>query len=88
MQQDRRTILSLVALGRITPAEAERLLIVWNETREGVLVFIACIVLALFSQIKMQQDLRALLHFAYAMLAGDWLRHVLTVLTCFTGGLQ
>ena len=34
MQTDRRTILALVASGRITPAEAERLLAHANEGRE------------------------------------------------------
>jgi len=43
MQTDRRSILHLVALGRITPAEAERLLIAWNEGREVVWGLIACI---------------------------------------------
>ncbi|MGD0631379.1 MAG: hypothetical protein ABR987_18780 [Terracidiphilus sp.] len=85
MHTDRRTILSLVAHGRITPAEAERLLIVWNETREGALVFTACIVLA---QINVQEGLSTLMRFARTLLAGDSLHHALTLLTRFTGGLQ
>jgi hypothetical protein len=88
MQTDRRAILSLLALGRINAAEAERLLIVWNEQREGVLVFIGCIVLVLLAQFKVQPGLSSLLHFAHALLAGDWLHHALTLLTRFTGGLQ
>jgi uncharacterized protein YjiS (DUF1127 family) len=36
METDRRMILRLAAMGRITPMEAERLLIAWNEGRETV----------------------------------------------------
>ena len=42
MQNDRRAILSLVAVGRITPGEAERLLAAWNEGREVLWVFVVC----------------------------------------------
>ncbi|MGO9337130.1 MAG: hypothetical protein ACLPY1_06445 [Terracidiphilus sp.] len=88
MQRDRRAILSLVAHGRITAAEAERLLILWNEAREGALIFTACIVLVLLTQFNLQQGLSTLMHFAHNLLAGDALHHALTLLTRFTGGLQ
>jgi hypothetical protein len=42
MNTDRRAILSLIAMGRITPREAERLLAVWSE-RDEVIVRIAVI---------------------------------------------
>ncbi|HXR40289.1 MAG TPA: hypothetical protein VN776_14410 [Terracidiphilus sp.] len=70
MQTDHRTILSLVALGRITPAEAERLLIAWNEGREWAWIFIACIAAALLAQLNPQQGLSALLRIAHALLPG------------------
>jgi hypothetical protein len=47
MQTDRRTILSLVASGRITSAEAERLLVLSNERTETILALAACLVAAL-----------------------------------------
>jgi hypothetical protein len=34
MQRERQAILSLVALGRITPRDAERMLAAWNAGRE------------------------------------------------------
>jgi hypothetical protein len=34
MNTDRRVILALIAMGRITPAEAERLLAAWDESFE------------------------------------------------------
>ena len=36
MNTDRRAILSLVAMGRITPREAERLLAVWPESEDAL----------------------------------------------------
>jgi hypothetical protein len=36
MNTDRRAILSLVAMGRITPREAERLLAVWPDGEDAV----------------------------------------------------
>jgi hypothetical protein len=47
MKRERQIILSLVALGRITPAEAERLLAAWNAGREELLVLAACLVIGL-----------------------------------------
>jgi hypothetical protein len=43
MTHERRAILSLVAMGRITAAEAERLMIVWQDAREWVWIAAACI---------------------------------------------
>ena len=44
MKKERQAILSLVAMGRITPWEAERLLAAWNSAREEVWVIGACVV--------------------------------------------
>jgi hypothetical protein len=43
MREERRTILSLVATGRVTPAEAERLLAVTTEGREERWMVAACL---------------------------------------------
>jgi hypothetical protein len=43
MTYERRAILSLVAMGRITAAEAERLIAAWQDTREFVWIAAACI---------------------------------------------
>ena len=47
MRNDPGAILSLVALGRITPREAERLLALWRDGDETILQVALC--LALFS---------------------------------------
>jgi len=87
MHKDRRAILSLVALGRITPAEAERLLIAWNEGRDGVWVFTACIFLALLAQLNPRQLLPGLAHAAHALLPGLTPHHALAVVTHLLGGV-
>ena len=42
MKQERKQILEMVIAGRMTPLEAERLLLVWNEERESRWIFSAC----------------------------------------------
>jgi hypothetical protein len=88
MRNDRRTILSLVALGRITPGEAERLLIAWNEGREGLWIFVACIAAALLAQVNPQQGVEALKHIAHALLPGGSLHHAVALVTRLWGGMQ
>ncbi len=44
MGRERQAILSLIALGRITPREAERLLAAWNSGREELLILGTCAV--------------------------------------------
>jgi hypothetical protein len=46
MSIDRRTILSLIAMGRITPREAERLLAMWPEEDEFILRAAVCLSVA------------------------------------------
>lgn len=47
MRNTRRGILSLMAAGRITPSEAERLLAAWNAGREWMWAAFACAALGL-----------------------------------------
>ena len=43
MHRERQAILSLIALGKITPREAERLLAAWNAGREEFWVIGVCV---------------------------------------------
>jgi len=52
MSRDRRTILQLVALGRLSPGEAERLLLAWNEGRETAWMIAGCVALALIAALE------------------------------------
>ena len=87
MQSDRRAILSLVALDRITPAEAERLLIAWNEGREEHWIFAVCISLALLNPFNPHLGLTALMQNAHALLSDGSLHRIVSVLTHLLGGI-
>lgn len=50
MHTSRRELLQLIAMGRISPAEAERLIAVWNEGRETFLVLFGCLLIVLLAQ--------------------------------------
>ena len=59
MNTDRRTILSLIALGRITPREAERLLLVANEEHEMRWIAASCFALAIATQVHLYASMLA-----------------------------
>ena len=50
MRSDRRAILQLVAQGRITPGDAERLLLAWNDGREFRWIALGCLALAVMGE--------------------------------------
>lgn len=52
MGKDRRAILQMLALGRLSPGEAERLLLVWNEGRETAWLMAGCVALALIGALQ------------------------------------
>jgi hypothetical protein len=52
MSSDRQTILQLVAVGRLSPGEAERLLLAWNEGRETAWMIAGCVALALIAALE------------------------------------
>jgi len=66
MSTDRRAILALIAMGRITPAEAERLLAAWNESRETAWILVASFGFALLAQLQMHELLPMLRHLVSA----------------------
>jgi hypothetical protein len=98
MQTDRRAILTLVALGRITPVEAERLILACNESawpagRQSLWVPVVCVA-AFYLVLSAQFDPRpwsvALAHIAHSLLPGALiaLHHILPVITQLFGGTQ
>lgn len=68
MNSDRRTILSLIATGRITAAEAERLIAVSNEARETAWTIALCLAMACLAQIHLHELAAGLVHFLNAQL--------------------
>ena len=84
MQRERQTILSLVALGRITPREAERLLAAWNAGREEMWAIAACAIVGL------AQASPALGQVVHTLLPGglQGLHHAVAAITYWIGGAQ
>lgn len=85
MNTDRRVILDLIAMGRITPAEAERLLTAWNESRETAWILVASLAFALLAQLHTHEVLQMLNHLISVQLPA--LAHMLGSVIGAMGGL-
>ena len=83
MQRERQIILSMVALGRITPREAERLLAAWSLSREEFWVIAACMIASL------TQIVPALARMVHTLLPEGLpgLRHAVMAITYWIGGV-
>jgi len=80
MNSERRTILALVAIGRITPAQAERLLGALNESRETAWILTLCLAYAVLAQLHLHEALPGILHFfsAQVPVLAESLHHTLS----------
>ena len=89
MNNDRRTILALIAMGRITPAQAERLLAVANDGRETAMILALCMTYACLAQLHLHELLPGFLHLLSAQIPTlvESARHALSPITDFLGGL-
>ncbi len=83
MKTERQAVLSLVALGRITVRDAERLLAAWNSGREELWVIGACVAACL------PQSLPALARLAHTLLPGGLpgLFHAVSAVMYRIGGM-
>ena len=84
MKKERHIILSMIALGRITPREAERLLAAWNQGREEFWVIAACL------SASLTQIVPALTRMVHTLLPEGLpgLHHAVMAITfCIGGGL-
>jgi hypothetical protein len=78
MRKERRAILALMAAGRISAPEAERLLRAWNDGQEQIWIATACLLICI-AQFHLQLSpnghfLGALVHHALNTLrAAGWL---------------
>jgi len=80
MKRERRAILWLIASGRITAADGERLLALWNQGREEMWVMAGCVAICMVQLIA---------HSRVADMVPDnipALHHVLSVVTFLMGG--
>jgi hypothetical protein len=87
MQADRRAILALIAMGRITPGEAERLLAAWNESRETAWILVASFGFALLGQLQLHGLVPMLMHFINAQIPAlaEAMQHALSLITGMGG---
>jgi len=83
MRKERQAILSLLALGRITPRETEHLLAGWDAGREEFWMIAACVLACL------AEFLPALARFVHILLpegfSGRY--HAVAAITCWMGGV-
>ena len=73
MNNHRRAILQLVAMGRVTAAEAERLLIASDHVQETIWALIACVAIACLAVRHLDQLLPGLLHIAQSLKHGNFI---------------
>jgi hypothetical protein len=85
MNTDRRAILTLIAMGRITPAEAERLLAAWNESRETAWILAASVGFALLAHLHLYELAPMLKHLIGTQVPA--LAHLLLPVIGMMGGL-
>ena len=69
MNSHRRAILQLVAMGRVTAAEAERLLIASDHVQEALWTLIACIALVCLAPHYVRQWLPHLHQIAHSLVS-------------------
>jgi hypothetical protein len=88
MNTDRRAILSLVATGRITAAEAERLLAAWNDSRETAWILAFGLAVACLAQLHVRELLPILMHFfnAQVPVLAEAVHRALSPITDVLGG--
>ncbi len=87
MNTDRRAILSLVATGRITASEAERLLVAWNDSRETVWILALSLAFAWLTQIHLREFFPMLMHLFNAQISALAVRGAFSPITDLLGGL-
>jgi hypothetical protein len=90
MSRDRRTLLQLIALGQVTPAEAERILLLWNDERETLWVIAACIALAAVGGNPGHAWISSSAHTAHSLFpaAMNALHHAVSLIDTWFGGTQ
>jgi small ligand-binding sensory domain FIST len=88
MERDRLRVYQLLMMGRITAAEAERLMSAWQASRESTWILVGCIGIALATQLKLVEALPAVEHLARTLRVNEWMHGVLAVVVNFGGGLR
>jgi hypothetical protein len=86
MPSDRQAVLQLIALGRIDPVQAERLLAIVNEERENLLALAGSLAVAMIAELHAVVP-GLMQHMQSAFSAGaPRLQHVFTSIALLWGG--
>ena len=90
VHDDRRVILSLVAMGRITAREAERLLAVCPDADEAIVRLALCLAFAFLALPHLHEFFAAATHTLGSLLpgVGTAAHHALACITAWFGGLS
>jgi len=90
MNNHRRAIFQLIAMGRVTPAQAERLLIASDRVQEALWTIVACVGIAYLAAHPQRFLPPSLLRIAHALLHGRLfsLHHAPSLITRIAGGVQ
>jgi hypothetical protein len=83
----RKRVFQLLLTGRITAAEAERLMAARQASREGALILMGCIGIALLVLLN-SGALPAVEHLAHTLRATGWMHGAAVMIMGFRGGIQ
>jgi hypothetical protein len=72
MERDRRRVFELLRMGRITVAEAERLMLAWQASRESGWILAGCIGIAVAAQLNVVAVFPAVVHMVHMLRANEW----------------
>jgi hypothetical protein len=88
MNSDRRTILWLIAMGRITPCEAERLLAMGQDSDDAILRVAVGFAIAWLALPELRGMIAGLAHTIHALAPGLFAagHHALAIFTSLLGG--
>jgi hypothetical protein len=85
---DRRRVFKLLAMGRITAAEAERLMSAWQANRESGWILAGCIGIALSAELKVSEALPAVVHLVQTLRVTEWMHAGLAMVMQLRGGVR
>jgi hypothetical protein len=88
MSNERRAIISLLALGRVTPTQAERLLLCSNSIRDDRWIFAACIAASLLATLNPHHDPPTLMQILHGLWQARSVHHAVALLTRLSGEMQ
>jgi hypothetical protein len=89
MKTDRVALLNLIAMGRITPREAERLLAVWNDPDETVLKLAVCLAVAWMALPHLHEIFHGIEQTVSVLVPGIWAtaQRAIASFTGLSGGI-